>query len=396
MVYIMNNNINNNNINNITNITNIDEINNIKNHEISIINELNIFNYSKLRKMKRRIYENKYDTNLEFLLNRNTPRKTNKQKINNENYFFPDSNNYQLLLDYDFRLNNLKEIAKHYGVKSGGNKDMLLSRIYNYLLLTNNLLKIQSNFRRYLVKRYIELMGPARNNRSLCINIKDFCTMVNIDDIPVNQFISFIFDQNHIYGFDIMSIYNLFLQGNTPENPFTKKPFSGEILKKVLEFIRHSRILKINVNTNFDDLIFDNEIDQLNLKAITLFHKINMLGNYSNSYWFTSLSRENIILFVKELVDIWNYRANISDTIKKQICPPNGNPFRNIVSSNINLFGYVKIKKIATAIIENMISNGIDVENKKLGAFYVLSGLTLVNIDAANAMPWLYQSVMHN
>ena len=28
---------------------------------------------------------------------------------------------------------------------------------------------------------------------------------------------------------------------------FTKKPFSGEILKKILEFIRYSRILKINV-----------------------------------------------------------------------------------------------------------------------------------------------------
>lgn len=384
------------NIDELNNITNIDVANNINKHEISNINELNIFNYSKLRKMKRRIYENKYDTTLEFLLNKSIPKKCNKSKINNNNYFFPNNNNYQLLLEYDFRLNNLKEIAKHYGIKTSGNKEMLLLRIYNYLLLTNNVLKIQSKIRQYFVKRYIELMGPARTNRSLCINVKDFCTMVNIDEIPINQFISFLFDETHIYGFDIMSIYNLFLQGNNPENPFTKNLFSGEILEKILEFIRYSQILKININTNFDDLIGDNENDRLNLKVISLFHKINMLGNYSNSYWFTSLSKENLILFVKELVDIWNYRANLSDSIKKDICPPNGNPFKNIVSSNINVFDYIKIKKIATNIIENMISNGIDIENKKLGAFYVLSGLTLVNIDAANAMPWLYQSVMYN
>jgi hypothetical protein len=107
------------------------------------------------------------------------------------------------------------------------------------------------------------------------------------------------------------------------------------------------------------------------------------------------LSRENLVLFVKELIDIWEYRANLLPATKRDICPPNGNPFKNIVNSNINYYEFIRIKKIATTIIDNMVSNGIDDENKKLGAFYVLSGLTLVNIDAANALPWLYQSVMH-
>ena len=120
-----------------------------------------------------------------------------------------------------------------------------------------------------------------------------------------------------------------------------------------------------------------------------------MLGNYTNSSWFTSLSRENLILFVKELVDIWNYRANLDENIKRDICPPYGNPFKNIIHSNINQFDYIRIKKKATSIIENMISDGVDDESKKLGAIYVLCGLTLVNIDAANALPWLYQSVIH-
>ena len=127
-----------------------------------------------------------------------------------------------------------------------------------------------------------------------------------------------------------------------------------------------------------------------------ILNQINMLGNYANSSWFTSLNRINLVIFIKELIDIWNYRANLDDITKINICPPTGNPFKNIVNSNLNILEFIKLRKIATTIIDNMISSGIDIENQKLGAFYVLSGLTLVNIDAANAMPWLYQSVMHN
>ena len=33
--------------------------------------------------------------------------------------------------------------------------------------------------------------------------------------------------------------------------------------------------------------------------------------------------------------------------------------------------------------------------SRSLGAYYVLAGLTLVNNEAAEAMPWLYHSVVH-
>ena len=42
-----------------------------------------------------------------------------------------------------------------------------------------------------------------------------------------------------------------------------------------------------------------------------------------------------------------------------------------------------------------LVKKGINTDAKSLGAFYVLAGLTLVNINAATAMPWLYQSVAH-
>jgi hypothetical protein len=41
--------------------------------------------------------------------------------------------------------------------------------------------------------------------------------------------------------------------------------------------------------------------------------------------------------------------------------------------------------------MEKMVNTGIDKDNKCLGAYYILSALTLVNNDAATALPWLYE-----
>ena len=46
--------------------------------------------------------------------------------------------------------------------------------------------------------------------------------------------------------------------------------------------------------------------------------------------------------------------------------------------------------------MEYMITRGINNASKTLGANYILCALTLVNNDAAENLPWLYQSVSAN
>ena len=46
--------------------------------------------------------------------------------------------------------------------------------------------------------------------------------------------------------------------------------------------------------------------------------------------------------------------------------------------------------------MNNLVNTGINESSRSLGAYYILSALTLVNHDAAEAMPWLYQAVLHN
>jgi hypothetical protein len=54
-----------------------------------------------------------------------------------------------------------------------------------------------------------------------------------------------------------------------------------------------------------------------------------------------------------------------------------------------------ELKKISLNIIEKMVYSGINRDNQILGASYVLTALTLVSSGAADAMPWLYFSVVH-
>ena len=104
-----------------------------------------------------------------------------------------------------------------------------------------------------------------------------------------------------------------------------------------------------------------------------------------------------MVRYIRELGDIWNYRAQLSNETKRDICPPHGNPFiyfnTNQYYTNNNV---EQLKLSVLKVMDALVNNGISNENRSLGAFYVLSALTLVNNDAAESLPWLYQSVVHN
>ena len=54
------------------------------------------------------------------------------------------------------------------------------------------------------------------------------------------------------------------------------------------------------------------------------------------------------------------------------------------------------LRKIGVTIMENLILNGVSKDSKSLGAYYILGALTLVNANAAESLPWLYQSFRYN
>ena len=319
-------------------------------------------------------------------------------KINDDKIIIPNIKNYDEISKYNYNVTQLKSFAKHYKLKLGGNKNELLTRVYSYLCLSSFIIKIQKNFRRLIVQKYKSLHGPAAMNRKLCNNSCDFITMEPNEEINFHQFLSYKDEDGFIYGFDITSLHNLYFKGSKEmKNPYNRNLFPISVIKDIKSMLRLSKILKIHINLLFEDDSQNVSSEKaIELRALTLFQTIDSLGNYSNPQWFLSLNRNEIIKFVRELCDIWNYRAQLTQETKRSICPPNGDPFRNLSMPYIHTEGNIfNVKKVVLEVLEKFVNSAIDKDSKSLGAYYVLGGLTLVNQEAATSLPWLFQSVSY-
>jgi hypothetical protein len=317
-------------------------------------------------------------------------------KVSDEKLNIPTIKTYNELVYNNYNVTQLKVFAKHYKLKITGNKKQLLGRIYSYLYFSYYIIKIQKVFRRMLVTKYKMLHGPASLNRKMCTNADDFVSMEPVEEINFHQFISYQDSDNFIYGFDIISLHNLFLKSSDEiRNPYNRNKIPEFVFKNIRSLIRLGKILKISINLNFEDDTkkLSNE-KTIELRALTLFQNIDALGNYSNANWFLSLTRNQLIKFTRELIDIWNYRAQLSNETKRHICPPIGDPFRSLSIQYIHVEENLwNVRKVILEVMEKFVNNGIDKDSKALGAYYVLGALTLVNSEAATSLPWLFQSV---
>ena len=319
-------------------------------------------------------------------------------KINDDKINIPTIENFNELTKYNYNVTQLKTFAKHYKLKISGNKNELLLRIYSYLYFSSFIIKIQKMFRGLLVKKYKYFHGPAAINRKLCTNNSDFITMEPIEEINFHQFLSYKDNDGFIYGFDIISLHNLYFKsGKDIKNPYNRTILPEFVFKTIKSILRLSRILKIHINLHYEDDTQTLSLEKMvELRALSVFQHIDSLGNYSNPQWFLSLNRNQIIKFVRELCDIWNYRSQITNEVKRNICPPNGDPFRNLSMPYIHTEGNMNnVKKVVLEVLEKLVNNGIDKDSKSLGAIYVLGALTLVNQDAASSLPWLFQSMSY-
>lgn len=316
----------------------------------------------------------------------------------------PTYENYNVFLKKKHTLIQLKQICKFYKLHVTGNKNELSNRIYNHLLLSYNASIVQYFWRKHCAKRFARLHGPSQFNRDLCVNETDFYSMDELKDIPYTQFFSYKDIDNMVYGFDIMSFYTL-INSNEDEfklNPYTRNPISKEVINDFNSLLTLSKIFRedIQLESNEPDeniLIAQSEHNEENgyniqYRAVNLFYKIDDLGHYTNPMWFIELKRTQLLIYVSELYDIWTYRAQLNNQVKYEISP-NGNPFLNIHIAELPYLHLLELKHIVLSLMETLVNQGINQNSQYLGSTYVLCALTLVNVNTAEAMPWLYESV---
>lgn len=329
-------------------------------------------------------------------------------------------NEHEKMKHTKYSLSELKTLCTHYGIKKSGTKSDLSQRIYVHLKQSYYIVRIQRVFRHFISARYRALCGPGYLHTSKCVNDTDFYTFDNLSSIKPTELFTYRDNDNKVYGFHIASIFHLVISSYPNiTNPYNRNLIPAKIIKNMYEKLIYGSILGFRVSVKLDDNAEEDDEHELpygmngtassasaslsrekqeELFIVDLFQHINTLGNYSDSEWFIVLQRVDLIRFIRNLHDIWYYRANLSQDMKERICPPNGNPFMlNNAHINLNVLTMLtdpEIRTICVSVIERMVRRGVTREDQCLGAFYVLATLTIVSQDARNALPWLYEAVM--
>ena len=242
-----------------------------------------------------------------------------------------------------------------------------------YLNYENQIIKLQSCIRMFLKKRKYN-----------CFNHIDVLSMESKMDIEDPYFYR-LKHQNKYFAYDIRSLNDL-IYSNYPKCPYTFVDFSDDqkntIKKHVLKLEKENIIIKEEV------ILTEQEIMENRIKD--LFYNINMLDNYTSHKWFLDLNLEQLIKLYICAEDIWNYRSQLTPLAKRNIIGENS--IFNIQPNMMKRERSIKrIQLVLLDIFEKMISNGIDIHEKKLGAILVLSSLVEVSSEAAYALPHLIQ-----
>lgn len=298
----------------------------------------------------------------------------------------------RLLYEVKYTLIQLKHLCRLYHLHVTGNKTILKDRLYHYLNTNHHANVIQSFCKKALLKIYIKAKGLGFIHRSKCVNVTDFCSLNDIKDIPTEQFISYNDKEGNIYGFDIISLYTLMNNGNGPHrNPYTREILPQSLFNNILKIHRLSKFFFNETQLYPVEEALD-DYKTLEMSALSIFQDINRLGNYSDYQWLWGLNRKRLIRFIRELLDIWVYRANITSSIRRLISP-NRNPFMDIRMNTLTRLSWIHLMELSLDVIRCLVTSSNDEQMRCLGTNYVLCALTLVNNEAALQLPWLYQSV---
>ena len=301
--------------------------------------------------------------------------------------------------NHNYSVIELKQYLREHGLHVTGTKPVLHSRLFDWLSSIRGTIKLQALYRGHLVRSVTKLFSKYQNMVNNCVNDADFYTFEPLKEIPKFQLICLQDPDGKNYGFDISSIfqYQRKLDEGTPlTNPYNRNKVSNEFLSELSKIVYASSHgwISTSVNNASEEeeeykLSFEKRVE---LRAVKVFQHINSLGNYSDMNWFMSLSRRNAIILVRQLYDIWNYRLMIPSTTRREICPPTGNPFLPILNVDLNSLSVKELQNSILGIFEELVFRGNSRDLQYLGASYLLGALTLVNENAANSMPWLYQS----
>jgi len=248
----------------------------------------------------------------------------------------------------------------------------------------------QDNHEKKIVKIQAALRSWKVQRRSRCVNDCDLCTYQPLTEIPAKYFFSFQDKKGYWYGFDVRTFNGILKStptNETPINPYTKNPIPSEV---VFKFIRHLKKLSENgVETSYGAPKLTSK-QKMRSKMLETFQRIDMLDNYTDYLWFKNLNQSKLRRLYLQMQDLWNYRCQMSHNQKKRIVR-NGRVFDRS-SAFLKKKSLESLRHLILDEFNRMLTEGVDIAERKLGAMLVLTGLVQVSKEAAQALPQYVQA----
>lgn len=288
----------------------------------------------------------------------------------------------------NIQITKLRNTIKKYELKNIVCKKQSKRNIYRELILylrkeaqyianMNNIIKIQKIFRGYDVYR-----------RSNSVNSVECNSFISIFDIPTNYYYCLI-ENNKKYSFDFRSIYNI-ISSDFQNNPYTMNKIPNEIKKKI-KIEAATRMIRFKQDSFFkqEEMTEDEKVREY---ALETFHKIDMLGNYTDFNWILEMNLLQLKRLYRETKDMFDFRINLPLEYKKKYVL-NGIAF----SKSVNFVDNINSKNGVIRIILNEYNKFLDfsnnIEDKKTAILWLLSSLVELSYNARIALPHLDQNL---
>lgn len=276
-------------------------------------------------------------------------------------------------------------------VNTKGSKNTMIQELAHYYAsmmhykssdVNRKIICVQSVVRRWSVMR-----------RNVCNNKTDVFSMDPIYEIPIKYF--YIFHDRksgNKYGYDIRTFTQILYDPMANPKfvakcPYTLRPFESEEIARIELYIEKLRKSGISLEIEKPKLSKEKEVE---MKCVDIFLRIDLLDNYTQSKWFMDLDKDSLLAFYDAARDIWNYRIQMPMANKLKILS-NGRAFEMPRHFLAKLPTKLALQYWILNEIDRFITEGVNREEKKLGAMLMLTALVEVSHAAASAMPHLVQ-----
>lgn len=330
----------------------------------------------------------------------NRRKQTDNSRAFIDDFFIPSIHAVQQFETANFNTNQLKQLCRHHKLNVSGVKCALQSRISTFLRQSCLAIQLQRLYRGFIVRKYIRTRGPGLHKRSVCVNDTDFLSLDDLTEIPHYQFFSFKDADGHIYGFDVRSAHTMFCSGKHHKkdvfNPYNRKEIPDDVIRALKVNISSAKLMKYPIELEIKEDVDAPPLtpeQKFNQELVTILQAIDELGNYTNMSWFTGLTHYGWLALINHIFDIWIYRSQLPEETRREFFPPSGKPFTGVRIERVRVMPTNELKECAITIMRRFVMTSPHEDMRKLGALYVMGALTLVCPPAAQAMPWLYESL---